>query len=210
MLAAIEYRGDRHEVVSVPGVSLGYRWWGGRPGKSPGIHREGDDVVACAGTFAPAVDSPAAALRHRLVPGREGLDTLDGAFGAAWWDGARQRLTLIRDPFGVRSLYYTEHKGVFYFASELKQLLAIPSLPAEVDPAALHKDLTFSFVPGEDVPIRGIRRLLPGHVAGVCGWAARHQALLRAARRDRIPGWPTARPPRATFVPGAGRQSAGG
>jgi asparagine synthase (glutamine-hydrolysing) len=165
MLAAIEYRGDRHDVVSAPGVSLGYRWWSGRPGKSPGIHREGDHVVACAGTFAPPVDSPAAALRNRLGPGPEGLDTLDGAFGAAWWDGARQCLTLIRDPFGVRSLYYTEHNGVFYFASELKQLLAIPTLPVEVDPAALHKYLTFSFVPGEDVPIRGIRRLLPGHVA---------------------------------------------
>ena len=165
MLAAIEYRGDRHALVSVPGVSLGYRWWGGRPGKSPGIHREGDHVVACAGTFAPPVDSPAAALRNRLVPGPEGLDTLDGAFAAAWWDGARQCLTLVRDPFGVRSLYYTEHNGVFYFASELKQLLAIPTLPVEVNPAALHKYLTFSFVPGEDVPIRGIRRLLPGHVA---------------------------------------------
>ncbi len=165
MLAAIAYRGDRHEVVSAPGVSLGYRWWGGRPGKAPGIHREGDDVVACAGTFAPPVDSPAAALRGRLVPGPAGLDTLDGAFGAAWWDGARKRLTLIRDPFGVRSLYYTEHHGVFYFASELKQLLAIPTLPIEADPVALHKYLTFSFVPGEDVPIQGIRRVLPGHVA---------------------------------------------
>jgi asparagine synthase (glutamine-hydrolysing) len=165
MLAAIEYRGDRHDVVSAPGVSLGYRWWSGRPGKSPGIHREGDHAVACAGTFAPPVDSPAAALRNRLGPGPEGLDTLDGAFGAAWWDGARRCLTLIRDPFGVRSLYYTEHNGVFYFGSELKQLLAIPTLPVEVDPAALHKYLTFSFVPGEDVPIRGIRRLLPGHMA---------------------------------------------
>ena len=120
--------------------------------------------MACAGTFAPPVDSPAAALRQRLAPGPEGLDTLDGAFAAAWWDGARRRLTLIRDPFGVRSLYYTEHKGVFYFASELKQLLAIPDLPVEADPVALHKYLTFSFVPGEDVPIRGIRRVLPGHV----------------------------------------------
>jgi asparagine synthase (glutamine-hydrolysing) len=165
MLAAIEYRGDRQALVSLPGVSLGYRWWGGRPGKSPGIHRDGNHVVACAGTFAPPVDSPAAALRDRMVPGPGGLDTLDGAFGAAWWDGARQRLTLIRDPFGVRSLYYTEHNGIFYFASELKQLLAIPTLPVDVDPAALHKYLTFSFVPGEDVPIRGVRRLLPGHVA---------------------------------------------
>jgi asparagine synthase (glutamine-hydrolysing) len=93
------------------------------------------------------------------------LEDLDGAFAAAWWDADRRRLTLIRDPFGVRSLYYVEHAGVFYFASELKQLLAIPDLPVAVDAAALHKYLTFSFVPGEDVPVRGVRRLLPGKVA---------------------------------------------
>ena len=31
MLAAIDYRGDRMEVIDVPGAGLGYRWWGGRP-----------------------------------------------------------------------------------------------------------------------------------------------------------------------------------
>ena len=39
MLAAIDYRGDASDTASLPGVSLGYRWWRGRPGKSPGIHR---------------------------------------------------------------------------------------------------------------------------------------------------------------------------
>src|SRR5437867_1778502 len=108
MLAAVEYRGDRNDIVALPGVSLGYRWWSGRPGKSPGIHRDGAHLVACAGAFAPPAPSPAAALRSRLAPGSDGLDTLDGAFAAAWWDGDRQRLTLVRDPFGVRSLYYAE------------------------------------------------------------------------------------------------------
>jgi asparagine synthase (glutamine-hydrolysing) len=109
------------------------------------------------------VPSPAAALHERLAGNQ--LDDLDGAFAAAWWDGERRCLTLIRDPFGVRSLYYVEHGGVFYFASELKQLLAIPTLPTDLDYSALHKYLSFSFVPGEDVPVRGIKRLLPGKVA---------------------------------------------
>jgi len=165
MLAAIEYRGDRTDIAASAGAALGYRWWGGRPGKSPGIHRDGTHLVACAGTLAPPVASPAAELRTLLGGGPDGLTTLDGAFAAAWWDGERQRLTLIRDPFGVRSLYYTEHAGVFYFASELKQLLVVPGLPVEVNPVAIHKYLTFSFVPGEDVPIRNVRRLLPGHLA---------------------------------------------
>jgi asparagine synthase (glutamine-hydrolysing) len=88
------------------------------------------------------------------------FESLDGAFAAAWWDGAK--LTLIRDPFGVRSLYTVSAGETFYFASELKQLLAVPGIPAQLDPVALHKYLTFSFVPGADVPIRGVRRLLPG------------------------------------------------
>jgi asparagine synthase (glutamine-hydrolysing) len=165
MLAAIDYRGDRTDTAALPGVALGYRWWGGRPGKSPGIHRQGAHLVACAGTLAPAVPSPAAAIIDYLDGNREALDTLDGAFAAGWWDGERRRLTLVRDPFGVRSLYYTVWNGDLYFASELKQLLAVPGLPVDLDPAAIHKYLTFSFVPGEDVPVRGIRRLLPGHLA---------------------------------------------
>ena len=168
MLDAIAYRGDRTDKAIAAGVALGYRWWGGRPGKSPAIHREGATLVACAGTLAPPVPSPASVLMGligQVRPGHEGPGNLDGAFAVACWDGEQKRLTLARDPFGVRSLYYTEHGGVFYFASELKQLLAIPSLPVEADPIALHKYLTFSFVPGEDVPVLGIRRLLPGRLA---------------------------------------------
>jgi asparagine synthase (glutamine-hydrolysing) len=162
MLAAIDYRGDSVDRATAPGVALGYRWWRGRPGKSPGIHRDGAHLVACAGTFAPSVASPAAALIDKL---NHGTNDLDGAFAAAWWDGEQRRLTLVRDPFGVRSLYYTTYRGVFYFASEIKQLLAIPGLPRELDDRAIHKYLTFSFVPGEDTPIKGICRLLPRRIA---------------------------------------------
>jgi asparagine synthase (glutamine-hydrolysing) len=165
MLAAIDYRGDTTDTALVSGVGLGHRYWKGRPGKSAGVCRDGAVLSVCAGTMAPPHASPAADLPERLRLGSDGLGSLDGAFAGAVWDGAAERLSLVRDPFGVRSLYYTEHAGVFYFASELKQLLAVPGIPVEVDLAALHKYLTFSFVPGEDVPIRGIKRLLPGRVA---------------------------------------------
>jgi asparagine synthase (glutamine-hydrolysing) len=165
MLAAIDYRGDTSDTSVDGKVGLGHRYWKQRPGKAAGVHREGVLLSVCAGTLAPPIAAPAAELLRLLRLGGDNLGALDGAFAGALWDGTTQRLTLIRDPFGVRSLYYTEHAGVFYFASELKQLLTIPGLPVEVDPAALHKYLTFSFVPGEDVPIRGIKRLLPGRVA---------------------------------------------
>jgi asparagine synthase (glutamine-hydrolysing) len=164
MLAVIDYRGEQTETLVEGGVALGYRWFPGRPGKSPGIFRAGMDRVACAGTLVPAVSSPAEELYRLLATGAM-LDALDGAFAGAFWNAARQELTLIRDPFGIRSLYFVEHRGVLYFASELKQLLVVPDLPIELDPVAVHKYLAFSFVPGEELPIRGVRRLLPGHVA---------------------------------------------
>jgi asparagine synthase (glutamine-hydrolysing) len=174
MLGAISYRGDRTDTASLPGVGLGYRWWSGRPNKSPGIHRgPAGTLVACAGTLAAAVSSPAAAMDDRLArPNLEGLNDLDGAFGAARWDAQARTLTLIRDPFGVRSLYWIEHARTFYFATELKQLLALGHLPLEVDPAVVHKYLTFSFVPGEPTPLRGVRRLPPGHLLTFAGGKA--------------------------------------
>jgi asparagine synthase (glutamine-hydrolysing) len=159
MLDAIPYRGDQTDTATAPGMALGYRWWGGRPGKSPGIHRAEDGaLVVCAGTLAPPVPNPAADLDRRLRDGA--LSDLDGAFALARWDG--RSLTVLRDPFGVRSLYFARLGDVLLFASELKQLLAVDAVPVEVDPSVVHTWLTFSFVPGKDTPIRGIRRLLAG------------------------------------------------
>jgi asparagine synthase (glutamine-hydrolysing) len=164
MLGAIDYRGDTSARERAAGATLGYRFWRGRPGKSAGIEREGARVAACAGTFAPAVDSPARAVLARSPGDLAAWADADGAFAFAIYDEEREELVLGRDPFGVRSLYYVIHGGRCYFATELKQLLAIPELPVQIDHAAIHKYLTFSFVPGESVPVRGVRRVLPGHL----------------------------------------------
>jgi len=153
MLAAIDYRGDAVDAYHAPGIALGYRWWRGRPGKSAGVHRDARHAAVCAGTLAPPVPSPAAELVARLSNGTQRTGDLDGAFAAAIWDSDERRLTLVRDPFGVRSLYFVEHEGTLFFATELKQLLVIPGLPVEPDLIALHKYLTFSFVPGDAVPV---------------------------------------------------------
>lgn len=158
----IDYRGDQLALWRSRDVGLGYRYWNGRPGESSGLFQTDGHIVACAGTLAPSAADPAAELRHKLT---DGLSTLDGAFAGAWWDEQKQRLTLVRDPFGVRALYYLEHEGCFFFASELKQLLAIPGIPWKLDETVIHKYLTFSFVPGEEMPVSGVRRLLSGRVA---------------------------------------------
>jgi asparagine synthase (glutamine-hydrolysing) len=169
MLAVIDYRGDSQDILAQPGMALGYRFFSGRPGKAAAILETDTALVACAGTFAPATEPPPQRIAELLAGSAERLELerfaeLDGAFAFAHWNKSARVMTLARDPFGVRSLYYVEHRGTLYFATELKQILTIDGLAVEVDAPALHKYLTFSFVPGESVPIRGIRRLLPGHV----------------------------------------------
>src|SRR5262245_24585923 len=113
MLAAVVYRGDTSHRAVGDGAGFGFRGWVGRPGKSTGVHCDGASMAVVAGSFAPPVLSPAAALGD-VVSRPDRLAALDGNFGAAYWDGARKRLTLLRDPFGVRSLFTTEYQGVFY------------------------------------------------------------------------------------------------
>src|SRR5688572_343765 len=51
---------------------------------------------------------------------------VDGMFAVAVWD-SRQRVGLLaRDRMGKKPLYYWQHNGALYFASELKALLAVP------------------------------------------------------------------------------------
>jgi asparagine synthase (glutamine-hydrolysing) len=166
MLDAIPHRGDRVDRAFPPGAALGYRRWAGRFGHADGIESRGAITIACAGDLAPGDDDPTKVILDALDRIRRGEpEPLDGSFAAAIWDADGERLTLVSDPFGLRTLCFVEHRGTLYFASECKQLLAIPGLPIEIDPLAIHSYLTFSFVAGPRLPIRGIRRVQPGRVA---------------------------------------------
>lgn len=181
MLDAVPARGDRVDVAQPPGVSLGYRHHAGHTGTAPRIHHAPDGALTvCAGTLAPMVDDPAAELDRRLRTGD--LEDLDGAFAAARWDGTT--LTVLRDPFGVRPLFFTRHGNTLLFASTLTQLLAVPVVPADVSLGAVHAYLTFSFVPGKETMLQGIRRLLPGRrmtvrdgVETFDSWFTLHESL---------------------------------
>jgi asparagine synthase (glutamine-hydrolysing) len=89
---------------------------------------------------------------------------LNGIFGLAIWDARRHRLFLARDPFGVKPLYYyCADDGRLIWSSEIKGILADPSVPRRVDPQGLDLFLTFRFVPSPRTMLQGILKLAPGH-----------------------------------------------
>ncbi|GBC63045.1 asparagine synthase [Desulfonema ishimotonii] len=92
----------------------------------------------------------------------KGLQALEGAFVAALAQGDVTHL--VRDPAGVKALYWTRHRDRLVFASEIKALFADPSVHRTLRPGALPEYLTFSFVPGENTMFRDIYELQPGTV----------------------------------------------
>lgn len=97
---------------------------------------------------------------------RWGVDfpkVLNGIFAFALWDSGRRRLLLARDPFGVKPLHVHINKDRIAFASEIKSLLSLPDVQAEVDYQALHDFMNVRYVPGTSTLFAGISRLEPGH-----------------------------------------------
>src|SRR5262249_1587910 len=66
--------------------------------------------------------------------GTDCVQRLRGMFAFAIWDAREEQLMLARDRVGIKPLYYYLTKDVLAFGSELKAILADPSIPREVDP----------------------------------------------------------------------------
>ena len=95
--------------------------------------------------------------------GEDCVDHLRGMFAFAIWDRRTKKLFIARDRFGIKPLFYAENGGTFYFASEMKAILADPTVPREIDEAALACYFSLSYIPESMTIYKGIRKLLPGH-----------------------------------------------
>jgi asparagine synthase (glutamine-hydrolysing) len=99
--------------------------------------------------------------------GVECLQHLRGMFAFALWDAARRRLLLARDRLGKKPLYYARSRSALVFGSEVRAVLADPSIGAQPDMTAIDAYLTCQYVPSPLTAFRGISKLPPAHYA-VC------------------------------------------
>jgi asparagine synthase (glutamine-hydrolysing) len=119
-------------------------------------------------------------LVHGYEQWGDGLwERLRGMFAVAVWDARRGRLTLARDRFGIKPLYYRDVAGELAFASELD---ALPQ--GEIDVDALEAFLAFNTVPAPLSIFREISKLQPGHTLT---WEAGRVAMSRFARPGPLP-----------------------
>lgn len=92
------------------------------------------------------------------------LPRLNGMFAFAVWDERERTLTLARDRFGEKPLYYAWHQGVLLFGSELKALMQHPAFRREIDPAGITRLLSFSCIGTPLSIFNGVKKLRAGYL----------------------------------------------
>ena len=88
----------------------------------------------------------------------------NGIFAVAIWDNLKQELTLCRDRFGVKPLYFVRTRGGVTFASEIKALISAGVVDAKLHESAFHEFLYFGNPLGRNTMFEGVSALLPGHL----------------------------------------------
>ena len=94
--------------------------------------------------------------------GLSALEKLNGMFAFGIWDKKQQKLTLARDRFGVKPLYYTYFDNTLLFASEIKAFRGVPEFQSRMNIAGLTEYLTFQNFFSDETLFKGVKLLPAG------------------------------------------------
>jgi asparagine synthase (glutamine-hydrolysing) len=94
--------------------------------------------------------------------GPASLQRLRGMFAFALFDERTGTLTLARDQFGIKPLFWTARDGGVAFASELKGLRPLLGRRPTIDHTAIVASLMYSWIPEDHCVYEGVHKLRPG------------------------------------------------
>lgn len=100
-------------------------------------------------------------LHHYEERGTDCLSRLRGEFAFVLWDETSQTLFAARDRLGMKPLFYAQHQGRLFLASEIKALLAA-GVPAQWNMNAVSGYLKTALSHGHETLFAGIFQLPPG------------------------------------------------
>ncbi len=95
--------------------------------------------------------------------GPDCLRHFNGMFAFAIWDGRNRTVFVARDRVGEKPLYYFHDGKRLVFASEIKAILADPTVPRQLNPRGLVNFLSFARAVPPETIYKDVFKLLPGH-----------------------------------------------
>ena len=177
--------GDGHWVDAVSGVALGHRRLAiidlSHAGRQPMASADGSLLVTYNGeiynyrTLRSELERLGVVFRSQcdtevLVEAcahwgvAETARRLVGIFAFAAWNRKTRTLSLVRDHFGIKPLYWGKLGKLFGFASELKAIRQVPGWTPQLDLAALGSYFRHCYVPGPGTIYTDVRKLQAGSI----------------------------------------------
>jgi asparagine synthase (glutamine-hydrolysing) len=95
--------------------------------------------------------------------GKDILNHLNGIFSFAIFNKQTKEITIVRDHYGIKPLYYYVDNEMFWFSSEIKTILKT-NFNSDISIESFANYLTFLYSPGEKTPFKHVLKLLPGHL----------------------------------------------
>ncbi len=168
MASLMEHRGEIIEVSADNGATLALI----RHADEPGLYNEGamsialdHDIYAIGSRL---VEDNSDIHAHLAAPAspKETIRALRGSFALAIVNAGNRhaKLTLVRDIYGTRSIYYLLTQRALFFASEMKCFLAIDEFKPEVNPEALNYYLSCGFSPDRQTLLKQVYKVLPAEM----------------------------------------------
>lgn len=95
------------------------------------------------------------------------LEKCTGMYALSVWDKQKKCLSLSRDRYGEKPLYYGYQGDTFFFGSELKALKKHPAFKPEIDRHALSIFFRYGYVKNPYSIYKDIKKLVPGTIAEI-------------------------------------------
>jgi asparagine synthase (glutamine-hydrolysing) len=95
------------------------------------------------------------------------LTQLAGFWAFAVYDKRNGKLTLVRDQFGVKPLYYWRESNKLCVSSLLRTITEVIGHSPELDYEALSEYVRYQFTFGDKTFFKGVRKVMPGHLVEI-------------------------------------------
>jgi len=94
--------------------------------------------------------------------GKKCLQYFNGFFAFAIFNKKNNEIFIARDRMGIKPLVYTLQNNCFYFASEMKALVAF-NIQKDLDFVSLQQYFQFNYIPQPHSIFKNVKKLQPGH-----------------------------------------------
>ena len=99
--------------------------------------------------------------------GSNSFKMLDGMFAFSIFDSNKNKIIIARDFFGEKPLYYTMTEDTFFWASELKSIVAVSNKKLEISKDSLATYFQLTYIPEPNTIYKNVYKLKADHYISI-------------------------------------------